>query len=448
MQKYKMVIFSFLPVLWMSLMWMNLTYTSRAYAWDCVPPEADFTVPSGSIYCGDEVTLTSTSTDDDSSISRYSWTGGGSPSSGSGSTFTTKWCNAGDKTVKLTVWDNDDPECCGGDPLCSDKSDLIEKTVTVLAVEITRVNSDVDIACVGSTIRFDVDTDPADKYNCIWWTGGGVPDIGKGETFATKWDAPGTKTVTAFGCGSNKSKDVTIFGGEIEPQDGCSDYGKFLLLWNPASSSPLEFYMVPTGQPSGTTYKWEISIGVSKAEIAGSDTGSSVSLKPLAEGDLTLKLTYTYEEHTCIQTLATAVQKPNMNNSSVVCGLGPWWCNTHPNPPYMEAKRYVKYYIRDGSNRPVYKAFWDESWTGGCSLAEGDVDTDCEGCASDTIWCRRYWYCDARGLICSDTQNIKVSGWPASGYFWTNTMRFTDGEQPGSCPIVILVGRGCPTSCY
>jgi hypothetical protein len=313
--------------------------------------------------------------------------------------------------------------------------------VTVLAVEITNVDSDVDIACVGSTVEFDADTEPANKYNCVKWVGGGDPYRGSGEIFRTEWDTPGTKTVTAWGCGSNKSKDVIIFGGEIQPQDDCPNHGKFLLLWNPASSSSPEYYSAPSGQPSGTTYKWEISSGASNAEIDGSDTGSSVSLKPLAEGDLTLKLTYTYEEHTCIETLGTAVQKPNKDNSYVTCGTRGGFCQ----PGKRGAYRNLYYHIRDGAGRPIPHARWDEWWhfSGfpppyGCCWSGGDWYADCDGKVRDHLGIEEPKNCDNCGLLCSDRQTIKVSGWLVSGHFWDNNLYYYDKDYTGVAPFIKL----------
>lgn len=178
---------------------------SKAHAC-CQDPVASFSGPS-SVYCGDQATFRCTSTDADSAISYRDWTAsGGTPSTGGDSTFTTKWCSTGPKTVFLRVWDSDSSEGCP-----PDKFDDYDREVTVLAVQITDVTSDVDEACVGCDIEFTVTTSPADKYGCIEWSApGGDPPTGSGETFITKWYTPGPKTVTATGCDSSKSKQVTV----------------------------------------------------------------------------------------------------------------------------------------------------------------------------------------------------------------------------------------------
>lgn len=426
--------------------------SSKGLACDCQPPEADFTGPS-SVYCGDEATFTDTSVDPDGTdMSKWEWSGGGYPGSGSSSTFTTEWCTAGDKTVKLKVWDNDDPDCCEGQPGCTDKSDTAEMDVTVQAIDITNVTSSVEIACAGTTVTFTATTSPADKCGCVKWSGGGDPPSAPAGscTFETEWDSPGTKTVTAWGCGSSKSDAVLIFGGEIEPQDPCPDSGEFLLLWNPASSSLIENFKAknPSNQPPGTTYKWEITSGGSNAHIVGSSTSSTVALKADQLGDLTLKLTYTYGELTCVSTLDITVQKPSMANSSRVCGKAFWRCDALPAPPYMEATRKVIDTIRDDSDRPVSHAELDETWSGTCPLDELDGYSDCNGEAIDTIFQWRWWYCGSHGgLICESSQSIKVAGWPESESFWTDTMRFTDGLPPYSCPMVFLLNRSCLMNC-
>jgi len=134
MQKRTIIVFSVL-----SMLWMVSTLVPEACAHNCVPPEASFTGPS-SVYCGAQATFRCTSTDADSAISYRDWgASGGTPSMGGDSTFTTKWCSTGPKTVELRVWDSDSSEGCP-----PDKFDDYDREVTVLAVHITSVTSDVD----------------------------------------------------------------------------------------------------------------------------------------------------------------------------------------------------------------------------------------------------------------------------------------------------------------
>ncbi|MCD6298405.1 MAG: hypothetical protein J7M30_14760, partial [Deltaproteobacteria bacterium] len=243
---------------------------------------------------------------------------------------------------------------------------------------------------------------------------------------------------------SSKSTKIYTIGGPIESRDNCGEpYGKYLLLANPASSSPTDNYRAKQGQPNGVTYKWEISGGSSKAHIVGSDTGSTVELKADQEGDLTVKLTYIKSDTTCESYLQTAVQKPNQSNSYRECDGWAWFCGTPPNQ-YMEAYRYVHDHIRDAANRPIPHAKLDEAWAGGCGLKEKDGRTDCNGNAVDTMWMFRYSYCDSQGTICSTTQYHKVAGWPTTGYFWTTAVKWYDGAPPYSCPEIELAGCGCP----
>lgn len=183
----------------------------RIYAC-CESPVAIISAP-GSVYCGDEVTFDgSGSYDADSCAHCYiqSWDWDfGDGEDGTGETVTHTYTTAGDKTVELTVWDDDRPYCCGYATECNDKSDSTTQTITVLPVEIDSVTSD-DVACVGCDITFTVTTNPSGHESNVSWSGGGDPSAGSGSTFTTHWDTHGTKTVTASICGSSESKQVTI----------------------------------------------------------------------------------------------------------------------------------------------------------------------------------------------------------------------------------------------
>jgi len=221
---------------------------SKAHAC-CQDPVASFSWQSP-VYCGDEVTFTCTSTDADSAISSRSWTAsGGTPSTGSGRTFKTKWCSTGPKKVTLEVWDSDSSEGCP-----PDKYDDCEQEVTVLAVQITSVTSDVDEACVGCDIEFTVTTSPADKYGCIEWSApGGDPSTGSDETFITNWDTPGPKTVRADGCSNFMDKQVTIVEVDKiqydDPDSGWTDITGTLYVMYGTS---VQFKAIPN--PSGASW--------------------------------------------------------------------------------------------------------------------------------------------------------------------------------------------------
>jgi hypothetical protein len=97
----------------------------------CEPPVASFSAnPTNVIICQQVSFDASASYDPDGTTLTYSWDFGDGET-GTGKTTTHRYRCTGTKTVGLIVWDNDDPECCGGQPNCSDKSDTDSKDVTV-----------------------------------------------------------------------------------------------------------------------------------------------------------------------------------------------------------------------------------------------------------------------------------------------------------------------------
>lgn len=258
----------------------------------------------------------------------------------------------------------------------------------------------------------------------ISWSGGGTPATGTGGTFVTKWDTTGVKTVKACCSGACatcfETKDVKVIGGDIKSLDSCGgDIGKLLLLNNPASNSPTDQYERKSGQPTGTTYKWDISAGATNAHIVGSDEQYFVNLQADNEGDFTLRLTYTNGNVECTATLQSSVQKPSQANSGFSCGSDYNGICTL-SPPLYRIMRDVLYYVRDGSGRAIPHALWDETWTGSALPVGGwDGYTLCDGTALDHF----SWYenvaCDGSSTAYKqDVQTIKVAGWPSSGNFW------------------------------
>lgn len=212
---------------------------------------------------------------------------------------------------------------------------------------------------------------------------------------------------------------LTVLGGRITALDNCGDYGKYLLLANPASASPTDRYRAMLGQPGGTTFTWEVS-DPSKAHIVGSSNRSTVDLQADAEGDFKLKLTYTRCGASMQRYLETAVQKPNKDNSWFTCG-GDYGMACVVAPPVYEIHRDVTYWVIDGAGRPVPHADWDESWTGSALPPGGwDGPVLCDGHVPDFIWWRENVVCDGTGTVYKqDTQTIEVSGWPGGGAsFW------------------------------
>jgi len=284
------------------------------------------------------------------------------------------------------------------------------------------------------------DTHPPDTLTYTWSaTGGSFKDgvnVGDTVTWIAPQETPGAYTITctvqdaalipAGEVGTRDDADlplsveVKVIGGDIVPGDPCGDpYGKYLLLTNPVSSSPLEPYRSHLDQPTGTTYKWEISVGQANAHIDGPDTQYFVNLKADAEGDLTLKLTYTYGDCSCEYTLDTAVQKPNQATSSMECGQC-YGQICQFLPPLFGVQRDVLYTIRDDAGRPVPHAYWDETWAGTYFPPGGwDGPADCAGRVPDHFQIYEQWPCSGSGnTLASDVQRIKVSGWPSEGWFW------------------------------
>lgn len=432
--------------------------------------DPDCSTCTGADYCGDGVGLRKgirkfkwnfTATD------QYTETYGSAPDGAfDGKHSSYKFTNTGVELPEFKVWDNDNPCCCNSNLFCFDREAQDAKAVVVVDVdEIVKTGTDDSgtlYVCAEDTVNLTAKPDPGGS---LWPPDGpdwGIiiqpagadaslnPQFNTATTTVSGLTKAGLYRIRAQCCSSctvsggtmGDTIDIKVVGGAIVILDACGDTnGKYLLLANPASSSPLESYGREPGQPTGTTYKWEISSGDDKAHIVGSDTDTTVDLKADAEGDLTLKLTCTYDSLVCVSTLDTSVHKPNKANSSVTCTPVTWRCFI--TPPYMDAWRYVYYYIRDGSNNDVPHALWDESWSGGCNLDEGDAYTNCGGVVTDMIWCWRSSICNSHGILCSDTQTIKISGWPVSGVFWTNTMRFVDGVPPSSHPYIDLPGL-CP----
>jgi len=159
------------------------------------------------------------------------------------------------------------------------------------------------------------------------------------------WDTPGDKWVcccldddarfTGGGVGSASDDGtlplqdgkVTVFGGPItSTTDDTSLY-----VWYPASENAghQKTFSATSGQPSGTTYSWQIAQGADKAHIVGSTTLAQVTLEPDAPsaspgGDVLLRLTYTYGGSQAPYDLALSVRKPDAGNSS--------WALRSPSP--------------------------------------------------------------------------------------------------------------------
>ena len=108
-------------------------------------------------------------------------------------------------------------ECCEnsdcGDPYCYNCND---NCGCECWYEVISVTPNKDCACVNCDVTFSVELDPPDWWwycECVEWSGGCTPATQDGGCwFTTRWDTPGTKTVTACVCdgASCDSNQVTI----------------------------------------------------------------------------------------------------------------------------------------------------------------------------------------------------------------------------------------------
>jgi hypothetical protein len=117
-------------LIWIFVMTIVVSTVGTTYAC-CQSPIASFTAsPANVVICQQVSFDASASYDSDGTTLTYSWDFGDGET-GTGKTTTHRYRCTGTKTVKLTVTDNDNPDCCNGDPNCTDKSDSETKYITV-----------------------------------------------------------------------------------------------------------------------------------------------------------------------------------------------------------------------------------------------------------------------------------------------------------------------------
>jgi len=175
--------------------------------------------------------------DPDGTTLSYSWsfgdgaygiTGGNTPNP------TCKYSSSGTKTVTLTVTDNDNPDCCGGQGGCSDKSSSTSRTVTIVEVsKIQYLDPDTGYAditgtlyvCIGTIVTFKAIPNPSG----VSWPGavwdGTCGASGSGEIAYVKFRTLSSsttdyKTVTAT-CGNTVTVNVIVYDyqGKLDPND-------------------------------------------------------------------------------------------------------------------------------------------------------------------------------------------------------------------------------------
>jgi hypothetical protein len=121
-----------------------------------------------------------------------SWAASGG-ATGGGKDWATNWNTPGTKTVTASC----------GDSNASKNVDIVE------VASVTTVPEGVTSACASCDVTFKVTTNPPGHEDLISWSGGGNPAAQNGgETFTTKWDTVGQKTVTAT-CGTGTSSRST-----------------------------------------------------------------------------------------------------------------------------------------------------------------------------------------------------------------------------------------------
>jgi len=201
----------------------------------CEKPVASFTVDP-SVVCIDETVSfdASESDDPDGSDLTYSWDFGSGAydiTDDDTASPTCKYNTAGEKTITLTVTDNDDEndDCCPSNG-CTDKdSDEISDTVTVVAVDKIQYNDPdtgyTDVSGTlyvnkGTTVTFKAIPDPPDASwpsgKPVW--GGTSGASGTGETTNVTFNTLSSstsdyKTVTAE-CGNTVTANVIVFNFE------------------------------------------------------------------------------------------------------------------------------------------------------------------------------------------------------------------------------------------
>jgi len=108
----------------------------------CEDPVASFTFTPSTPRCvGTTITFDAYySYDPDGTTLTYEWDFGDGET-GTGVITTHSYDEGGNYTVTLRVTDNDDPDCCGGDPNCEDHQDEDSQTVDVVDVDLAKLPS-------------------------------------------------------------------------------------------------------------------------------------------------------------------------------------------------------------------------------------------------------------------------------------------------------------------
>jgi len=280
--------------------------------------------------------------------------------------------------------------------------------------------------CLGSgtTHTISVTARDLDGIKSISISGNGVsktcnytPPTTVSKTCSTTWSSVGKQAgIYSFTAEITDACDnvvgtnctVSVMGGAITANGPCD---KKLVLYNPYNDAVavLDTY---SGVACSTSYNWIVDQGGDKAEvILGAKTITcTVRAKAAstAVDDVRLRLTYTRGGVNCYSYFYTTVQKPSSLTREDLGYDPPPTCN-----PQGDMTRWFRDTVHDQFGSTVANATWDESWTGGCGLEEGDTTTGCNGAMiGNDEWSRWGFACTVgNDLWCTDDQTVNVSGW-------------------------------------
>jgi len=166
-------------------------------------------------------------------------------------------------------------------------------------VTITSLAADVEAACVGSNVTFTVVTDPANRCECVTWSGS--PSGGEGCQRTYSWGSSGEYTVTATSScnsGSSKSKGVTIVkieNVEFSPEDLYADGvststasaditpGSRTITWSIQGNALGCSINASTGVITASTTEGTITVRAADSEVSDCYAEGNIEVKPACD---------------------------------------------------------------------------------------------------------------------------------------------------------------------
>lgn len=373
-------------------------------------------VQGPSALCPNEVGRYTATTTPPGYESLITWTGGGHPATGTGGTFDTYWAECHSEDMQVTA------SYCG---TSASKSVHVgaDKAPPIVA-GIVASRSDSAVLCANQTYG-----DAYDNYcgsppiNARWYVSGAYDHDTKNGASVNDgicvdlsypganwidgllvWSDPGVYNVQAvvsdqgLCCAddlthpSAQNTTVAVVGGTIVAVGpGDEEWEKHsVYVWCPTAQYPdpnpghRKSFRAAYGQPSGTQYHWQIVVGGDKAHIVGTAFAETVSVQPDApssqEGDVTLRLTYSYGGCDCSSNITLTVRRPSSVFSTYVIG-DPFCSEPKPDAMYWSGSR-SDYWFRDQFNRIMNRtAYWSEKilmLQGNCPSPES-LDIGCDG---------------------------------------------------------------------